>query len=539
MTDLIGDRACEEMDGETFYRVLVAALEDLRLHCDEVNSLNVYPVPDGDTGTNMVATLESAIEHISDPCASLSEVADEVSMGSLMGARGNSGVILSQLLRGFAARVDGEHACSAPKVARAMQSGVKAAYSAVMRPVEGTILTVAREAAAAAQESAGRAGDLLEVARASVEMAQEALDRTPDMLDVLKEAGVVDAGGRGLVCILQGAVSGLRGEHRARGAPQGETQPSKAVDDGPLEHPYDVVLLLESEDRVSRDCGRALKDLGDSLIIVNESGLTKVHIHTADPVAVLQSCSEWGELVDGQIQNMQRQSTNSASSRGADGSVAIIPTAAGPGLRDTFLNLGASNVVEGGPTMNPSTEDILAAVEDHASCDRVFLLPNNPNVILTCEQVGELSSCEVSVIPTRNIPQGLAALMSVRAECEQLTPDEMERRMHDAVGGVCALEVTHAVDDRSYSGLSLNRGDIIGFADGELVAVGDSPVDVLIDLLDASEDSRGHLTVFWGAMVSESVVDRLREQIDGRYGSLQIEVAFGGQDHYHFIAALR
>ncbi len=529
-----------EITGELLHRMLVAALSNLRSHCEEINALNVYPVPDGDTGTNMVATLESAVEHVSVPDAEVSEVAGEVSIGSLMGARGNSGVILSQLLRGFASGVQDMDKCSPVEAAAAMNSGVKAAYSAVMRPVEGTILTVAREAGSAGEEDAARGGDLVSVARASLNAAREALERTPEMLDVLKEAGVVDAGGCGLVCILKGALIGL-----ARGAGEPEREavrkevPGRESAEVALDNPYDVVLLLDAPNEPGAERGAALDEFGDSLIVINEGQLTKVHIHTADPLAVLKCCLQWGELVDAQVQNMKHQSLGQVADQQDENPVAIIPTAAGPGLRETFMRLGATRVVEGGPTMNPSTEDILQAVEEYVQCDRIFLLPNNPNVILTCEQVQKLSSGNVSVVATENIPQGLAALMAVSDKRDELSPEEVHSRMSKSVRRVKALEVTHAVDDRNYSGLSLSRGDIIGFADGELAVVGDSPVQVLLDLLDKCEDSRSHLTIFWGSMVSESAVQKLQRDVDGRYGDLQIEVLFGGQDHYHFIAALR
>lgn len=533
MTERTGERV-DLLTGPLFHRMLSSAMACLGENVDEINALNVYPVPDGDTGINMLMTMQSAMDHISDPEAPLGTMASEVSMGSLMGARGNSGVILSQLFRGLAAPLGGESEAGPSALAAAMESGVRAAYSAVMRPVEGTILTVARRAAGAAVEAAAEDADLAGVLRASLDQARQTLERTPEMLDVLRDAGVVDAGGRGLVCILQGALQGLTADVAV--AEAGEVRAAPLPEAVGLEYPYDVVLLMR---RASALDGEALDGLGDSLIVIDEEDMVKVHIHTDDPVAVLSVCMKSGEMLDLHIQNMEfqgatapPQATNPPTD--PDRSFAIIPIAAGEGLRRAFLRLGAARVVSGGPTMNPSTEDIMGAVEECGGA--VVLLPNNPNLLLACEQVRDLSEQTVVVVPTENIPQGLAAMLVDPLQARDAST--AARRMSSEIGGVTALEVTYAVDDRQFSGMKLAKGDIIGFADGELLSVGPGPAEVLVDLLRQCDGREGErLTVFTGKMIDEEAAldleDTLKREFSGR-----VEILYGGQDHYHFIAAL-
>lgn len=529
------------ISGGDFYRMLAEARVCLRDHRDDINALNVYPVPDGDTGTNMLATVESALDRISDDDAPLAEVAAAVSVGSLMGARGNSGVILSQLFRGLAARLEGRELARPGDVAAAMDSGVKAAYSAVMRPVEGTILTVARYAAAAAKEAAEDGMDVLGVLEVALDAAEETLDRTPQMLDVLAEAGVVDAGGYGLVCILRGCLAALKEE---RAHVRGETQvvrDERAAQTEPLVYPYDMVILMDRSGSVD---GHALEELGDSLIVIEEGDMIKIHIHSDDPVAVMEMCASWGELIEAEIMNMDYQTgglpvaDEIPSSVECDGDFAVVPIAVGRGLRETFLRLGAADVVSGGPTMNPSTEDILLVVGRIEAPDKIILLPNNPNLILACDQVRTMSDRDITVIPTENIAQGLAALRAMSEDDRDFS--DLVDKMRGAIERVTALEVTYAVDDRNFSGMTLNSGDIIGFVDGELLSVGECPVSVMLDLLDGCTSLKGgtSLLVFVGEGVDGDAVERLRSRAAEIADSLEIEIIDGGQNHYSFIAAL-
>ncbi len=526
------------LTGPLFHRMLTAAVSCLKENVDEINALNVYPVPDGDTGINMLMTLESAMDHISDPEASLGTLANALSVGSLMGARGNSGVILSQLFRGLSARLGEESEADPAALAEALESGVRAAYSAVMRPVEGTILTVARKAAGAASAAAAEGEDLVGVLEAALVQAERTLERTPEMLDVLRDAGVVDAGGKGWICILQGALQGIT-EKAAPAKAREEARAAPVTGDAVLEYPFDVVLLMKQTAQVD---GQALDALGDSLIVIDEEDMVKVHVHTDDPLAVLSICLEAGDLLDLHIQNMAFQQASSpsthgrpSSKQGHNGAFAIVPIAAGEGLRQVFLDLGAAEVVPGGPTMNPSTEDIMRGIEECGGA--VILLPNNPNLVLACEQARGLSEQSVWVVPTENIAQGLAALESDPLEA----PDASSavQKMAEAIDGVTALEVTYAVDDREFSGMTLTRGDIIGFADGELLSVGPSPTWVLGDLLRQCEGRGGRqLTVFTGKMIDEGEAAELQSTLEGAFAG-RVRVLSGGQDHYHFIAALQ
>ena len=533
------------LTGTLYHQMLTLAIKILRRHCDEVNSLNVYPVPDGDTGTNMLLTLEAAQKRISDPEAPLGVVAAESSTGSLMGARGNSGVILSQLFRGIAAGLEGKEIANPLEVAEALEAGVRAAYSAVMRPVEGTILTVARFSAKAAKAHAEEGGDLRAVLASAWQRSEEILQRTPEMLDVLAEAGVVDAGGQGLVYILAGALQAVdQGElptpEPMEKMPEVPSRPLSA-----LTYPFDVVLLMNRDPDQSFNPASArqqLEALGDSLVMVEERTMIKIHIHTDRILDVMRTALSWGDLVESQIENMEVQMAESSPNGTlpdrfvtAEGrsTYAVLPILAGLGLEEVFRSLGAVAVIRGGPTMNPSTEDVLREVEA-ADADAVILLPNNSNLILVCQQAQQLSERSVHIVPTINVPQGLAAMMA-RASIRDV--QTAVRRMGEAAGAVTAIEVTYAIDNRRFGGTDLEKGDIIGFCDSELRSVGENPEQVLIEVLRDAQATKGlrMLTVFAGQMIDD--IDGLRERLEKAFDDLEIDVFYGGQDHYYFLAA--
>ncbi len=543
------------LTGPTYYDMLIGALEALRSERDEVNRLNVYPVPDGDTGTNMLLTLESAINRVADPSAPLGELAAQASMGSLMGARGNSGVILSQFFRGMAASLGKKDVADPAMLTEACQSGVRAAYSAVMRPVEGTILTVAREAAEAAGVAAKDGGDLVDVLECALKKARETLLRTPEMLDVLREAGVVDAGGQGLVHIFEGALAVLGGTPVAvsprRTADVPATRESSDVE---LDFPFDLVFLLDTEDPRAASTD-SWEGWGDSLVLVREGDLVKVHIHTDRPVPVLSQAMEMGNLIECEVHNMQ---TQVAQNKGniADaapvlaedeiptayvaepGPLAFIPIAMGDGVMAVFRSLGAVEVVRGGATMNPSTEDILRAIEE-SGARRLVLLPNNSNLILACEQARDMSEAEVEVLPTVTVAQGLSAAMAAASACSDADADAILDAMQNAINGVSSVEITYAVEDRSFSGMQLSRGDIIGFVDSQLTAVGSSPVDVLVETLASFVDSSaGSAAILVGADVTPAQVEELRTLLHSSFEHLEFDFLPGGQEHYYFVAAV-
>ncbi|MFO7941850.1 MAG: DAK2 domain-containing protein [Bacillota bacterium] len=539
----------EALDGPLYYDMLRGALESLRSRKDEVNRLNVYPVPDGDTGTNMLLTLESAVNRIADPTAPLHELVSQSSMGSLMGARGNSGVILSQFFRGIAALLEDRAAMDAVALADACQSGVKAAYSAVMRPVEGTILTVAREAVATAERTARGGGDLLMVLDDALDAARATLAKTPEMLDVLAEAGVVDAGGQGLVYILEGAMAVLNGESLSTAD---GTAPEKRVDsreeDDHLEFPYDLVFLLTSDDERAYST-LTWEDWGDSLVMVRDEPLIKIHIHTDRPLEVLALAFEFGGVMEIEMHDMSVQVAENRARleealpedlppgySGDTGDIAVIPIAMGEGVTRVFLNLGAASVIAGGATMNPSTEDILEAVRA-SGANHVVLLPNNSNLILACEQARDLIDVTVDVIPTVSVAQGLAAARA--ATRDHISGNHLVEEMRRAALAVRSVEITYAVEDRVFSGIELSEGDVIGFVDGELVAVGSSPVAVLLEILKPMDgDRKRHVAVFIGAGIGEEEMRRLRIALDADLEDFHIDLLPGGQEHYYLVAAV-
>ena len=565
-------QTCDKLTGEMFKSMLHSASAELEAHKEEVNSLNVFPVPDGDTGTNMMLTLESAVQQGTDSGPELYDIADDCSTGSLMGARGNSGVILSQFFRGVASSWEGVSEANSQQIAHALQSGVDAAYSAVMRPVEGTILTVAKEAAAAASQCASEDNDVLTVLQDALKAAEVTLKKTPEMLDVLAEAGVVDAGGQGLVYILRGAVSALKQKPVQEKTPleqdqQIEQEQVAVPDDEVLTYPYDVIVLVDcSSSNIDVDEIRGeMVESGDSLLVIKDGDMVKIHIHTQKPDLVVKRSLNWGTVVECQIENMQLQVSRSQEAMhnleatatdkpgasvpptpqdnpmGGNDAVAVVPIVAGEGLAEQFLSRGAQCTVFGGPTMNPSAEDILSEVDDNCSGD-VILLPNNPNLILVCEQVKSLTDRRIEVVPTENVPQGLAAIAAFDPNTEL---NKVRWRMEEAASEVVALEVTYAVDDRDFGGISLDKGDVIGFIDGEFVSVGEKPCQVLLELVEHEKSSDWHaLSVFVGNCSesyeekSDSYLEFIEEKLLSALGNERtIKVSTGGQQHYYFIAA--
>ena len=541
----------KNLSGPTYYDMLLGALDLLRSNREEVNRLNVYPVPDGDTGTNMLLTLESAIGRIDDPAAPLGQLAAQASVGSLMGARGNSGVILSQFFRGMAAVLEEDATASPKTLARACSSGVRAAYSAVMRPVEGTILTVAREAAKAAEEAAEVGGNVGEVLESALIKARRTLAQTPEMLDVLREAGVVDAGGQGLVYIIEGALVALGGGivrmQRESASDIGKTVPMG--EDVVLEFPFDAVFLIRTgEPRATATA--TWESWGDSLVIVGDEDLVKVHIHTDRPTEVLSLAMELGELVESEIHNMQaqvaerRRGGSEATTglelpgefRGDTGGICLIPIAIGEGIIRTFESLGAATVVRGGATMNPSTEDILRAIETCPG-EPVVLLPNNSNLILACEQARDISDRNVEVVRTVTVAEGLAAALA--ATSNRGSADEVIATMRRAADAVVSVEITYAVEDRRFAGMDLSRGDVIGFVDGELKAVGSSPTAVLVETLrPLFADSDRRVSVFVGSEVNAEELGQLRRTLATDLPRAQVDLLPGEQAHYYFVAAV-
>lgn len=518
--------------------MVAVATRCLERHRVEVDQLNVFPVPDGDTGTNLLLTLRSAQAELDKVASSsLAEVSGALARGSLLGARGNSGVILSQIFRGLARTFEGKREADGFEVGMALQEGVQAAYRAVVRPVEGTILTVAREAARRAVEVGRRGRDVVTVLREAWKGARESLSRTPDLLPVLKKAGVVDAGGQGFVYILEGLVTALVGEEGSAqltdylvGEDLGEggsALPAEVVASPEAgEFPYDLVALWRgpvAEERLREE----LAGWCDSLVVAQDGELVKVHLHTPEPDRALGILLRYGSLLEARVEDMRRSALEPIP-------LQVVAVAPGPGWRALLENLGAV-VVDGGPTMNPSASELLAALE-RARAREVILLPGHPNALAVSHQVAALSRVPVEVIPAVSAPQALAALLAFNAEFSR---EENRQAMEAARQGVKTGLVTRAVRDGIVGELAVREGDVLGFLEEEAVAAAPAPEEAILQLLErAKAEEAGAITLFYGAGVPEEAASSLAERVRQRYPGALVEVHAGGQPLHEYIVSL-
>jgi DAK2 domain fusion protein YloV len=535
-------------DGQGFKKLIKAGLSWLQHHQTAINTLNVYPVPDGDTGTNMVLTMQSAWAEIKDyPEQNVGRVARQMAHGALMGARGNSGVILSQIWRGFARSLDEKAAYGAQDLAAACREAAETAYKGVVRPVEGTILTVARAVADAATRSAEDTKDLVHVLEHMVFSAHEAVKLTPSLLPVLAEAGVVDAGGQGLYVILEGMLRYMRGESIAEDVDLTQAVDLVTTDLAPGEagYGYDVQFLIVGQNLEVETVRHRIVEMGECPLVVGEPTTIKVHVHVLDPGIPISYGASLGSLRDVVVEDMQAQyqdfvQTSDASPPSAhqpfqDIGISVVAVAMGDGLARVFQSLGASAVVHGGQTMNPSTQDLLEAVESLPT-ERVILLPNNKNVILAAEQASKLSQKPVAVIPSRSIPQGIAALLAINSQADFETNVAV---MKNALDDVETGEVTTATRSVTINGLEIATGQIIGLHNGDLKVSGTTVQDVvhrLIREMDAAE--REIITLYYGATVSEDDANALADHLEQEWHGLEIEVVAGEQPHYHYLISV-
>ncbi len=530
----------EWLTAQDFRLFAKGAARRLEQNKEMVNALNVFPVPDGDTGINMALTMGAAVRELDKVTAQdLGSVAEAFAFGSLMGARGNSGVILSQLLRGLSLGLAGKEQVGPGELAKAVEMAARTAYQAVMKPTEGTILTVAREGARACVQAAAQGKDVLGVLEAWHRGSVDSLARTPQMLAVLKEAGVVDAGGQGLVFIIEGAIMALKGEEAPEEALPVEEEAifAPVVDQGPINFTYCTELLVMGEGFSLDTLRSELGELGDSLLVVGSPQLTKVHVHSNHPGEVLEICLKRGSLKEIHIENMREQSQEFAPQQEElpQKELAVVAVTTGDGLSSIFKSLGADAIIEGGQSMNPSAEDLVAAIEKVPSAN-VIVLPNNGNVILTAQQATELTKKTVSVVPTKTIPQGLAALLALN------TADPLEEnleRMEAAMRGVQTGEVTYAVRNSQLNGFTIDQHDSLGLANGEIKVVGKARTAVTLDLIAAmaSEDA-GLITVYWGQDVESGEVEDLTAQLEKQYPDYDVEVHYGGQPLYYYIISV-
>ncbi len=544
MTDLrrIG---CSE-----FMNMWVIACQNLKQHIEEVNSLNVFPVPDGDTGTNMYLTLQSAVGHMSEQDQDLGVVAAKIAKGSLMGARGNSGVILSQIFRGVGEALAHKKYLDTEGLALALNAGVVTAYKAVMRPVEGTILTVCKDAAKQADISFSENKNLAEALEDILLAASESLKRTPDLLPILKKAGVVDAGGKGLLLIMEGwykALTGaeidLKDQDNVTETLPSLSQPEFYENDGD-EFGYCTEFFIKTGEYNVPALIARFEKYGDSLVVVGAGDIVKVHIHTMHPGTVLEIALKYGELSKIKIDNMQEQHSHliakdeevRKAKAQAKKETAVIAVSVGEGLSEIFNSMGVDSIIRGGQTMNPSTEDMVKAIKA-LNANNVIILPNNSNVILTAMQVKDLVSATVHVVPSKTIPQGFAALMAYDQESKdvEFTVENMKVNMQYVDSG----EVTFATRDYDAECGDIVKGDIIGINDGEIVAVNNSPRSVLFEMLAGMiKDDTEVISIFTGQDITPAEKDELSSDLCSQYPEFEIEVHFGGQPLYYYLVAV-
>lgn len=543
-----------------FQEMVQSASTRLNKQAEYVNSLNVFPVPDGDTGTNMGMTIENGAKEVADKSAStVGEVAGIFAKGLLMGARGNSGVITSQLFRGFSQSVKEKEELTGQDLALAFQSGVEMAYKAVMKPVEGTILTVSRGAAIGARKKAEETDDAVEVMKAALESAKIALAKTPDMLPVLKEVGVVDSGGQGLVFIYEGFLAALTGEYIA--SEEFQATPATMTEMINAEHHKSVASHVATEDIKFGYCTEImvalkkgptyvkefdydefrnyLNELGDSLLVVNDDEIVKVHVHTEDPGLVMQEGLKYGSLVkvkvdnmrnqhDAQVEKEERENKQAAEEK----EYAVIAVVAGEGLAEIFKAQGVDYIISGGQTMNPSTEDFIRAVEQ-VNARHIIILPNNKNIFMAAQSAAEVIEQPAAVIETRTIPQGLTSLLAFDSS---KSIEENHDRMTAALTDVVSGSVTSAVRDTTIDGLDIHENDYLGMVDGKIVVSNPDMLTTLNETFSKMLDTDSEIvTIYIGEDGNEDLANELAQDITEKFEDVEVEIHKGGQPVYPYL----
>ena len=544
----------EKINGLVLAEMIDLGSKNLAKNAEKINSLNVFPVPDGDTGTNMNLSMSSgAKETATNVVENIGELGKSFSKGLLMGARGNSGVILSQLFRGMSQYIADKKEIDAKDFAAAIQNGVSIAYKAIIKPVEGTILTVAREAAEAGLKAAKNNDSVVEVMEAIYAESQASLKRTPDLLPILKEVGVVDSGGQGLVCVYQGFVAALKGE-KIEGLESVETNvvDMQFEDDHDMDFmsPEDIVygfcteftVRLDKEKKeFDEDKFRAdMSKFGDSLLVISDSEYVKIHVHTETPGEVFNYGQQYGELIKIKSDNMREQHREVLRKQEAKQATApkelkeqaMISISMGAGLSKVLTSMGVDYIVEGGQTMNPSTEDIMKAIKE-VNAKNIFIFPNNKNIQLAAKQAAELAEENVFVIESKTAPQGLAAVMVFNP---QAAPEENFANMQEVLSTVSTLEVTHAVRDTNIEGVEIKKDEFMGIRDGKIVVSNLSLNTVLEELLEKSIDEDTEIvTLYLGEESTEEYTDFLEQLIEEKYPDVEVELIESGQPVYPYI----
>lgn len=540
-----------KINGKLFADMIIQGAQNLSNNADLVDSLNVYPVPDGDTGTNMNLTMTSGREEVENNLSkNIGELGKTFSKGLLMGARGNSGVILSQLFRGFCKNIESESEINSKLLAESFQAGVETAYKAVMKPVEGTILTVAKDAAQAAIEKANNTEDCIELMEYIIVKANESLENTPNLLAVLKEVGVVDSGGKGLLCVYEGFLKALKGE-------KVEAKVAKLDKDEFVHDEHDFHGVINTEDIIYGYCTEMMvrfgknkkafdeqefrqdmSQFGDSLLVINDEEIVKVHVHTEYPGKVFNYGQQYGELIKLKVENMReqhreviRKEQHTAKPKMETVETAIITISMGEGISEIFKSMGATHIISGGQTMNPSTEDIVKVIEQ-SKCKRAIILPNNKNILMASEQAASIVDAEAVVIPTKSIPQGISALFQYDVDA---TLEENKAQMADSVNNVKSGSLTYAVRDTKIDGVEIKKDVFMGLIEDKIVSSQSDQLTTVTELLNEMlADDSEILTVIIGQDAEQAVTDNMINWIEEQYPDVEVEVHEGGQPIYQY-----
>ena len=547
------------IDAKTLKKMFLAAAGRLEAKKEWINELNVFPVPDGDTGTNMTLTIMSAakeVNSIEDP--QMSKLAKAISSGSLRGARGNSGVILSQLFRGFT-KVIGEYdVLDAMIIANSFQRAVETAYKAVMKPKEGTILTVAKGIADKASEMVVKTDNLVEFGEEVIKHAEYVLSQTPEMLPVLKQAGVVDSGGQGLVEVLKGAFDALTGKEVEYSIEKSNSTPVTSIREETMTeikfgYCTEFIIMLEKEynDETELEFKAYLDSIGDSIVVVSDDDIVKVHVHTNDPGLAIQKALTYGSLTRMKIDNMReeheeklikdasklaKEMKENEAKMAPKKDIGFISVSIGEGMNEIFNSLGTDYIISGGQTMNPSTEDMLNAI-DKVNADNIFILPNNKNIIMAAKQAAELvEDKNIIVIPTKNVPQGISALINFIPE---RSAKENEEMILEEIGYIKTGQVTYAVRDTEIDNVTIKQGDYMGVGDDSILSVGNSIDETTKEMISKLvDDDAGLISVYYGKEIDEETANSLKDSLEELYSDCDIELHYGGQPIYYYVVSV-
>ncbi len=548
---LVNDKKTDQIDvidGKQFKEMLYLGLDKLREQKSFIDSLNVFPVPDGDTGTNMYLTLLEAVKNVKSlDSDNINSINESLAKGALMGARGNSGVILSQILRGFSLVNKSNKIITAEILTKSLKKASEVAYQGVLKPVEGTILTVSRKAAEGAKAAYDDNQDIIGIMENTIEYARVALNKTPEQLPALKEAGVVDAGGQGYLTILEGMLKGLKRGEKQKSNRTVEFELIKDAEQKKSEeilYNYCTEVLLNSNKDNNVNINKIRNDLqnyGDSLMVVGSDNIVKIHVHTNHPGIIIEYALKIGSLADVKIDNMKEQSREKnrkkatlKSEKNETKKRGVIAVGNGDGIKNILQELGVDFVIDGGQSMNPSTNDFVEAINKIGSTE-VILLPNNKNIVSAAQQAASLSEKEVIVISSTSIPEAISSLLVFN---EEVNLEELKEVMQDEIKKVKTAEITEAVKDSKLNGMEIKEGDIIGLCDGEIKVSGTNFSDVVNDLFAEILNGEELITIYYGEKVSEEEVYELKEKLENNFNLDEIEIYYGGQPLYPYIISL-